>query len=31
MEEYARATGKLEALDSLLQDISEIEKRYIAD
>jgi hypothetical protein len=31
MEEYARASGKHEMLESLLQDISEIEKRYIAD
>ena len=31
MEEYARTTGKFEILESLLQDISEIEKRYIAD
>ena len=31
MEEYARATGKYEALETLLQDILEIEKRYIAD
>jgi hypothetical protein len=31
MDDYARATGKYEMLESLLQDISEIEKRYIAD
>lgn len=31
MDEYARATGKYEVLDLLLQDIAEIEKRYIAD
>ena len=31
MEEYARSTGKYEMIESLLQDISEIEKRYIAD
>lgn len=31
MEDYTRATGKHEALELLLQDIAEIEKRYIAD
>lgn len=29
MEDYARLTGKLEALEAILSDISEIEKRYI--
>ena len=29
MEDYARLTGKIEALDAILSDISEIEKRYI--
>ena len=31
MDDYARSTGKYEALELLLQDIAEIEKRYIAD
>lgn len=29
MEEYSRATGKYEALELVLTDMSEIEKRYI--
>lgn len=29
MEDYARLTGKCDALDGILSDIEEIQKRYI--
>jgi len=29
MEEYSRATGKFDALELVLTDMSEIQKRYI--
>lgn len=31
MEEYCRTTGKFEALEAVLDDIKDIEKRYIDD
>lgn len=31
MEDYSRMVGKMEMIDALLQDIAEIEQRYIAD
>jgi hypothetical protein len=31
MEDYSRMVGKTEMLEALLQDIAEIEQRYIAD
>jgi hypothetical protein len=31
MEDYTRMVGKGEMLEALLQDISEIEKRYVDD
>ena len=31
MEEYCRTTGKFEALDAVLDEIKDIEKRYIDD
>jgi len=31
MEDFSRMVGKMEMIDALLQDIAEIEQRYIAD